>query len=118
MVDEWLLDRPDTEFKSMLLELMELRYGTASTVFCAQFKKKDWHPRLGGGVHADAIMDRIVHNAVWADMARATCGSAADRPVATKGHRGQCRPRCPRAIAAVPIRDIRQCSSGQILTTV
>ena len=38
VVDEWLLDRPDTEFRSMLLELMELRYGTASTVFCTQFK--------------------------------------------------------------------------------
>ena len=66
-----LVDRPDTEFRSMLLELMELRYGTASTVFCTQFKKKDWHPRLGGGVHADAIMDRIVHNAVWVDMGEA-----------------------------------------------
>lgn len=33
--------------------------------------KKDWHPRLGGGVHADAIMDRIVHNAVWVDMGEA-----------------------------------------------
>lgn len=71
VIDEWLLDRPDTEFRSMLLELMELRYGTASTVFCTQFKKKDWHPRLGGGVHADAIMDRIVHNAVWVDMGEA-----------------------------------------------
>ena len=55
----------------MLLELMELRYGTASTVFCAQLKKKDWQSRLGGGVHADAIMDRIVHNAVWVDMGEA-----------------------------------------------
>lgn len=71
VIDEWLLDRPDTEFRSMLLELMELRYGTASTVFCTQFKKKDWHPRLGGEVHADAIMDRIVHNAVWVDMGEA-----------------------------------------------
>lgn len=71
VIEEWLLDRPDTEFRSMLLELMELRYGTASTVFCTQFKKKDWHPRLGGGVHADAIMDRIVHNAVWVDMGEA-----------------------------------------------
>lgn len=71
VIDEWLLDRPDTEFRSMLLELMELRYGTASTVFCTQFKKKDWHPRLSGGVHADAIMDRIVHNAVWVDMGEA-----------------------------------------------
>ena len=54
----------------MLLELMELGYGTASTVFCTQFKK-NWHQRLGGGVHADAIMDRIVHNAVWVDMGEA-----------------------------------------------
>lgn len=39
-----------------------------STVFCTQFRKKDWHARLGGGVHADAITDRIVHNATWVDM--------------------------------------------------
>lgn len=65
VLDEWLLDKPDVEFRSMLLELMERRYDTNSTIFCTQFKKKDWHSRLGGGVHADAIMDRIVHNAVW-----------------------------------------------------
>ena len=47
--------------------------------------------------------------------ARPTCGSAADRPVTIKKHRGQCRPRCPSAIPAVPFRDIRQCSSSQIL---
>lgn len=51
----------------MLLELAGLRYGSASTIFCAQFKKSDWHARLDG-VHADAIMDRIVHNAVWLYM--------------------------------------------------
>ena len=34
-------------------------------MFCTQYPKKDWHQRLGGGVHADAIMDRIVHNTIW-----------------------------------------------------
>lgn len=68
VIDEWLLERPDELFRGMLLELMELRYGTGSTVFCTQFRKKDWHARLGGDVHADAIMDRIVHNATWVDM--------------------------------------------------
>lgn len=68
VIDEWLLERPDEQFRCMLLELMELRYGTGSTVLCTQFRKKDWHARLGGGVHADAIMDRIVHNATWVDM--------------------------------------------------
>ena len=65
VIDEWLLDRPDGDFLRMLLELMERRYGTSSTVFCTQYPKKDWHQRLGSGVHADAIMDRIIHNTTW-----------------------------------------------------
>ena len=68
VLDEWLLDRPDELFRAFLLELMELRYGAASTVFCTQFRQKDWHARLGGGVHADAIMDRIVHGTAWVEM--------------------------------------------------
>ncbi|MGO4384377.1 ATP-binding protein [Specibacter sp. RAF43] len=65
VIDEWLLDRPSGDFLRMLLELMERRYGSASTVFCTQYQQKDWHQRLGSGVHADAIMDRIIHNTIW-----------------------------------------------------
>jgi DNA replication protein DnaC len=65
VLDEWLLDRPDEPMRAMLLELMERRYDTGSTILATQYAKKDWHARLGGGVHADAIMDRIVHNAMW-----------------------------------------------------
>ena len=68
VLDEWLLDKPSESFRSFLLELAEARYGTCSTIFCTQFRTKDWHARLGGGVHADAIMDRIVHNAAWVEM--------------------------------------------------
>lgn len=68
VLDEWLLDRPDELFRGFLLELMEARYGARSTVFCTQFRQKDWHARLGGGVHADAIMDRIVHGTAWVEM--------------------------------------------------
>ncbi|NLM88781.1 MAG: ATP-binding protein, partial [Syntrophomonadaceae bacterium] len=53
------------EEQYFLLELIERRHNCSSTIFCTQYKKEDWHARLGGGVHADAIMDRIVHNAVW-----------------------------------------------------
>ncbi|MFQ9669132.1 ATP-binding protein [Thomasclavelia spiroformis] len=35
-----------------------------STIFCTQFKIESWHSRLDGGVHADAIMDRIIHNSI------------------------------------------------------
>lgn len=49
---------------------MELRYGNIDRPL-HQFKKKDWHPRLVGGVHADATMDRITHKAFWVDMGEA-----------------------------------------------
>ena len=67
-LDEWLLDRPGELLRGFLLELMEARYGACSTVFCTRFRQKDWHARLGGGVHADAIMDRIVHGTAWVEM--------------------------------------------------
>ncbi len=70
VIDEWLLDHPDENMRSMLLELLERRYDTTSTVFCTQYAKKDWHSRLGSGVHADAIMDRIVHNTIWVDTGK------------------------------------------------
>ncbi|MDO2935970.1 hypothetical protein Q2T94_16835 [Paeniglutamicibacter sulfureus] len=38
-----VLDRPRGDFLRMLLELMEWRYGSASTAFCTQYSQKDWH---------------------------------------------------------------------------
>ncbi|ALG83261.1 ATP-binding protein [Gordonia phthalatica] len=65
VLDEWLLDPPTDDIRTMLLELLERRHDSVSTVFCTQYPKKDWHHRLGSGVHADAIMDRIVHTTTW-----------------------------------------------------
>lgn len=65
ILDEWLLDDLSDEEQHFLLELIERRHDCSSTIFCTQYKKEDWHSRLGGGVHADAMMDRIVHNAIW-----------------------------------------------------
>ena len=39
-----------------------------ASIFCTQFKQSDWHSRLGGGKNAEAVMDRIVHNAIWVEM--------------------------------------------------
>jgi DNA replication protein DnaC len=65
ILDEWLFEKPTADDRHFLFELMERRSDSASTVFCTQYRKGDWHSRLGGGAHADAIMDRIVHNSVW-----------------------------------------------------
>ncbi|OZG65399.1 ATP-binding protein [Bifidobacterium hapali] len=56
---------PEERFRTFLFELMERRHDTGSTLFATQYPQKDWHQRLGGGTHADAIMDRIVHNTTW-----------------------------------------------------
>ena len=71
VLDEWLLDEPGEALRGMLLELLERRYDAVSTVFCTQYAKKDWHQRLGGDVHADAIMDRIVHRTIWVETGEA-----------------------------------------------
>ena len=47
---------------------MVLRCGNVSIVFCTQYKQKDWHALLSGGIQADAIMGRIVHSTIWAHM--------------------------------------------------
>ena len=67
VLDEWLLDEPGEALRGMLLELLERRYDAVSTVFCTQYAKNHWHQRLGGDVHADAIMDRIVHRTIWVE---------------------------------------------------
>jgi len=70
ILDEWLLNDLSKEEQHFLFELMERRHDYTSTIFCTQYRMEDWHERLGGGVHADAIMDRIVHNAVWVESGK------------------------------------------------
>lgn len=62
IMDEWLIDPLGDEEMRFILELVERRFDCTSTIFCSQYPREDWHRRLGGGVHADAVMDRIVHN--------------------------------------------------------
>ena len=64
VVDEWLMDPLNPDQMRFFLELVDRRHDKSSTIWCSQYRVEDWHGRLGGGTHADAIMDRIVHNAV------------------------------------------------------
>ena len=70
IVDEWLVEIPSEIEVKYLLEIFEIRYDLHPTIFCTQYKQAEWHPRLGGGVMADAIMDRIVHNADTVDLGK------------------------------------------------
>jgi len=46
-----------------LLEVLEDRYGVSSTVVTSQLAPDAWHPVIGDPTLADAILDRLVHNA-------------------------------------------------------
>jgi DNA replication protein DnaC len=46
-----------------LLEVLEDRYGKSSTVVTSQLPIPKWHEWLGDPTAADAILDRLVHNA-------------------------------------------------------
>ena len=67
-VDEWLTEDVDDAAISFLFELIERRYTSKSTVLCTQYTPAEWHGRLGGGVQADAMVDRLVHGSVQIDL--------------------------------------------------
>ena len=52
----------DTERRD-LLELIEERHGATSTLITSQLPIENWHDHIGDPTIADAIMDRLIHNA-------------------------------------------------------
>ena len=62
IVDEWLTNKPSDRDIKFIYELMDARTDIYSTMFITQFDIDTWHERLGGGQHADSIMDRLLSN--------------------------------------------------------
>ena len=46
-----------------LLEVIEDRHGSASTIVTSQLPVEHWHEVIGDPTIADALLDRLVHNA-------------------------------------------------------
>jgi DNA replication protein DnaC len=63
VLDDWLRD-PLTRTQSQdLLEILDDRYGRASTMIATQVPVAEWHVRFPDPTIGDAILDRLVHNA-------------------------------------------------------
>ena len=62
VLDEWLLVPLNNTEARDLLEIVEARHKTSSTIFSSQFSPAGWHGKIGEGTLADAILDRIVHD--------------------------------------------------------
>jgi DNA replication protein DnaC len=63
VLDDFLLAPMKESERRDLLEILVDRYDRSSTIFTSQVPTKEWHEALGDPTVADAICDRIVHNA-------------------------------------------------------
>ncbi len=60
---DWGLTPLDGNARHHLLEILEDRYGRRSTLVTSQLPVARWHELINDPTYADAILDRLVHNA-------------------------------------------------------
>ena len=63
ILDDWGLMKLSAENRRDLLEVLEDRHGRRSTIATSQLPIEEWHGIIGDATLADAILDRLVHNA-------------------------------------------------------
>ena len=63
ILDDFGIQPLDAQSRSMFMEIIEDRHGKASTLITSQVPISKWHEVIGEVTIADAIMDRLIHNA-------------------------------------------------------
>lgn len=63
IIDDWGLNTFTDEERRDLLEIVEDRHQVRSTIIASQLPIDMWHDVIGDPTFADAICDRVVHNA-------------------------------------------------------
>lgn len=56
------------EGRSNLMDIIEDRHGKSSTLITSQVPVKGWYDIIGERTIADAVLDRIVHQAVRVEL--------------------------------------------------
>ena len=63
ILDDFGIQPLDAQSRSMFMEIIEDRHGKSSTIITSQVPVTKWHEVIGEQTIADAIMDRLIHNA-------------------------------------------------------
>ena len=63
ILDDWATAVLTDEQRRDLFEIVEDRYECRATLITAQLPLEHWHEAIGDPTMADAILDRLVHNA-------------------------------------------------------
>jgi DNA replication protein DnaC len=68
ILDDWGPDRLNASQRRDLMEIVEDRYEAGSTLIISQLPIDAWHDVIGEPTFADAIFDRLVHNAYRVEL--------------------------------------------------
>jgi len=68
VIDDWGLAALTETQRQDLLEILEDRHNLQSTIVTSQLPVKHWHEVIGNPTLADAILDRLVHNAYTIEL--------------------------------------------------
>jgi len=68
IIDDFLITPLSDWERRDLLEVIEDRYQAGATVITSQCPIGDWHPNIGNPTLADAICDRLLHNAYKVEL--------------------------------------------------
>jgi DNA replication protein DnaC len=63
VIDDWGLEPLKPAQRNDLMEIMDDRHGQTSTVVISQLPTDQWYASIGDNTLADAILDRLMHNA-------------------------------------------------------
>lgn len=82
ILDDWGPERLNADQRRDMLEIIEDRHGTAATLITSQLPVSSWHEVIGEPTFADAILDRIVHNAYHLELDGESLRKRQQKPVA------------------------------------
>jgi DNA replication protein DnaC len=63
LLDDWGLEPLQQSQRHDLMEILDDRHGTTSTIVISQLPTDQWYAGIGDNTLADAILDRLMHNA-------------------------------------------------------
>ena len=63
IIDDWGLEPLKPAHRNDLMEIMDDRHGATSTMVISQLPTDQWYAGIGDNTLADAILDRLMHNA-------------------------------------------------------
>jgi DNA replication protein DnaC len=81
ILDDFALEPIDAQARHELLEIVEERYGRRSTLITSQLPLNQWHTIIGDPTYADAILDRLVHNAHRIELSGDSLRKTRSRPL-------------------------------------